>query len=249
MGGAMKLFGVFLLTVCSFMSLAQAVDLVPISQQAIAGNIVYSFTLVDGNKNISDSDLNISHEKLIHFIVYDKSLTQFEHVHPVFDGKKWNVELNLGTNGDYKVWAQGELVQGSTEFSVNNNLKVTGGAPELPAPVELGDVRKGVAGITQVELSNAKLKEGKMAMLDLTITQTNGVDPKLEPYLGAFAHVIAVPLDGSDLIHVHPMDGSMPNMGMLHTEFPLAGDYRLWVQFINNGDVLTIPLSVRVYKK
>lgn len=240
---------VFLLTsLVSYFSYAQTITFNPLVNQAQAGKVKYNFNLVSQNKNLTNSDLNITHEKVLHFIAYDQSLTQFQHVHPEFDGKSWNVDLEFAVNGDYKVWVQGETKQGGDEFSIMQTLSVTGGATALPAPTALGDVRTGVSGVTQVELSKLKLKAGKMAMLDLMISQTDGNSPNLAPYLGAFAHVIAVPLDGSELLHVHPMDGNTPNMGMLHTEFPNAGDYRLWVQLSNNGEIVTVPLSVTVSK-
>lgn len=247
----MKLSIFLVVSFMSYFSYGQTIIFNPATSQAQAGKVVYSFTIHDSSqhKNLTDSDLNITHEKVLHFLAYDESLTQFQHVHPEFDGKNWNVELDFKTNGNYKIWVQGETKKGTAEFSVMQALQVTGGAPALAAPIELGDVRSGVSGVTKVELSNMKLKSGNMVMLDLMVSQTDGNDPKLEPYLGAFAHVIAVPLDGSDLLHVHPMDGNMPNMGMLHTTFPAEGDYRLWVQLSNNGEVVTIPLSVRVFKK
>ena len=46
--------------------------------------------------------------------------------------------------------------------------------------------------------------------------------------------------------HVHPMEGSDANSGMLHATFPSAGDYRVWIQLIDHGVLKTIPLSVTV---
>jgi hypothetical protein len=60
------------------------------------------------------------------------------------------------------------------------------------------------------------------------------------------AHVVAVPSDGTWLLHVHPMDHGVPNQLMLHMEFPLAGDYRIWIQVVNGGALRVIPLSVTV---
>ena len=74
----------------------------------------------------------------------------------------------------------------------------------------------------------------------------DGTTPQIEPYLGAFAHIIATPSDGDALIHVHPI-GTGPSQGMLHTTFPAAGEYRLWIQFIDDGNLKTIPLSVKVF--
>ncbi len=83
-------------------------------------------------------------------------------------------------------------------------------------------------------------------MLDLKFTRTDGTSAVITPYLGALAHVVATPTDGDSLIHVHPMDGNQPNEGMLHVTFPTAGMHRLWIQFIDGGNLKTIPLVVKV---
>lgn len=206
----------------------------------------YSFNLVDDKttNSISDKDLIETHTKILHLVVYDASLNEFNHVHPEFNGASWDVELNLPVSGSYIVWAQGKTLNGK-EFSVSRSLFVENGEPEI-AVASLGDVRVGTDGTTQVELANTKLKAGKMAMIDFMVTRTDGSVPSLSPYLGAFAHVIATQLNGNDLIHVHPMEGNDANMGMLHATFPLAGEYRLWIQFVDNGVLKTIPLSVVV---
>lgn len=209
-------------------------------------NLIFSFQLVDDktSKPISEVDLIETHTKILHLVVYDASLNEFNHVHPEFNGTSWTVELNLPVNGAYKVWAQGKTLKGN-EFSVSKSIVVVNGENEIPVS-SLGDIRFGTDGATQVELSNISLKAGKMAMIDFMVTRTDGTVPNLSPYLGAFAHVIATQLNGGDLIHVHPMEGNGPNMGMLHATFPTAGEYRLWIQFVDDGVLKTIPLSVVV---
>ena len=49
--------------------------------------------------------------------------------------------------------------------------------------------------------------------------------------------------------HVHPMTSPEPNEGILHTTFPAAGDYRLWIQFKDGGELKVVPLSVTVHAR
>lgn len=214
-----------------------------------AGASVVSFQLVDTkeNKVLTPAELNDSHEKKLHFIAYDPALKEFQHVHPEFDGKVWNVDMSYLVDGNYFVWAQGELSVDSEEFSSFTRIEVSGGQPEWPAPT-LGDVRTGALTGSVATLSNQVLRAGKMAMLTLRFTKSDGTPGDITPYLGAFAHVIATPIDGDSLIHIHPMNGSLPNEGMVHVTFPEAGDYRIWVQFIDAGVLKTVPLSVTVTK-
>lgn len=212
-----------------------------------AGKTIVSFQMIDteSNKVLTPSELNISHEKKLHFISYDPSLTEFQHLHPEFDGKFWNVELNYAVNGNYFIWTQGELSSDSEEFSSVTRIEVTGGQTSWPAPV-LGNIRSGKNAGSVATLSGQALKAGKMAMLTLTLTREDGAPAQITPYLGAFAHVIATPEDGDSLIHVHPMNTAKPNEGMLHATFPTAGHYRLWVQFQDASQLKTVPLSVEV---
>ncbi len=213
-----------------------------------AGTAPYKFQLINTETNqlIGDQNLNISHEKKLHLIIYDPSLKEFQHVHPEFDGKMWSADVQFAFNGNYWVWAQGELSADGTEFSSPTRLAVTGGSTAWPSPPTLTDIRNGSLGVSAIELSKSKLMAGKMAMLDLKMSRTDGSTPQLTPYLGAFAHIIATPVDGDSLIHVHPVSTG-PSQGMIHAMFPDAGMYRLWVQFIDGGSLKTIPLSVEVF--
>lgn len=168
--------------------------------------VPFAFQIADSNgQTISDKDLVETHTKLLHLVVYDASLNEFNHVHPTYNGDKWEIDLNLPVNGSYTVWAQGETSEGE-EFSIYQKLIVENGAPEIPV-MPLGDEKLGVDGTTQLELDNTVVKAKKNVMINFTISRTDGTVPNLSEYLGAFAHVIATPLAGNELIHVHPMEG------------------------------------------
>lgn len=213
-----------------------------------AGMSTYKFQLIDTetNKLVSDSDLSIAHEKKLHLVIYDSSLNEFQHIHPEFYGNSWSVTAQFLVNGEYWVWAQGELAADGTEFSTSSKLSVSGGVAAWPTPPALSDMRSGQSGVSKINLSSNKVTAGKMAMLDLNMTRTDGSNPQLSPYMGAFAHVIATPDDGDSLIHVHPVSTGQ-SKGMLHATFPSAGLYRLWIQFIDDGNLKVIPVSIKVF--
>ncbi len=213
-----------------------------------AGMIAYKFQLIDTETSrlVGDSDLSMAHERKLHLVIYDSSLNEFQHIHPEFDGSFWSISAQFLVNGDYWVWAQGELAVDGTEFSTSSKISVSGGVAAWPTPPALSDMRSGLSGISKINLSSNKVTAGKMAMLDLTMTRTDGSNPQLSPYMGAFAHVIATPDDGDSLIHVHPVSTGH-NKGMLHATFPSAGLYRLWIQFIDDGNLKVIPVSVKVF--
>lgn len=214
-----------------------------------AGKVQYVFQLVDTelNKVLKDTDLQATHEKILHMLIYDPSLKEFQHVHPEFDGQYWRVDLNFSINGQYWIWAQGKLKSDGEEFSSSARLTVQDGSPEWSTPPVLTDVRIGQDGNSVATLGADKIMAGKMMMLDLKFSRNDGSQPSITPYLGAFAHVVSVYEDADSLIHVHPMSTDNPNEGMLHVTFPDPGFYRLWIQFMDANQLRTVPLSVQVY--
>lgn len=243
------------LLLLSFFTLADAasqsenrIKLEPVATAVSAGSVTYKFMLLDSSssKMIRDSDLVVAHEKKLHMIIYDSSLTEFQHIHPEFDGKIWSATAQFSANGDYWVWAQGELNSDRSEFSASTKLLVSGGSPTKPLPPSLADARTGTSGLSRVSLSSGRLMAGKMAMLDLTMSRTDGTKPVLTPYMGAFAHIIATPSSGDSLIHVHPVTTGDAK-GMIHATFPKAGSYRLWIQYIDAGTLKEVPLAVKVF--
>lgn len=215
----------------------------------LAGAQNISFKLVDTKKKkqVKDGDLNVMHEKLIHFFIFDEALVEFRHVHPEFDGSSWVVKepLDLPLNGNYRVWAQGELKVDGSEFATTGVFEIQKGQPANGVASSLGDQRTGTDGISRATLSKEKLVSGKMVMPTLKIDHTDGSPVQLTDFLGAPIHIVAVTMAGDDFLHVHPMTmGS--NKFMMHAEFPEAGDYRIWVQFIDGGDLKTVPISVTV---
>jgi len=210
-----------------------------------AGNVSIAFDLFDKKqkKNLSDAELNISHEKRLHVFLFDPALKEYRHEHPTFNGKNWVVNAALPRNGRYWIYAQGVLSIDGEEFTSSNRIVVNAGLA-ANKPVPLADNRKGADGLSQLTLPAKKLKAKQAEMISLKIDRTDGSQPNVTEYLGALAHVLIVSEDGDTIIHAHPhVMGGGP---MIHTEFPAAGMYRVWTQFLDDGVLKTIPLAVKV---
>jgi hypothetical protein len=225
----------------------QRVKLEPITTGEFqAGKITYQFKLIDSKTNdvITDKNLAIDHEKILHLFLFDPALIEFRHIHPTFNGNLWTVDTEINVNGNYWVWAQGKLATDQTEFTSSNRQSIEGGFPENVVAA-LNDIRSGNDSGSVVSLSSEIFSPKQMVMPMLKFSRADGSSPILSDYLGAKAHIIIVPSSGDSLIHVHPMAAGM-NQLMIHTEFPQGGHYRVWVQFIDGGKLKVVPLSVIV---
>lgn len=228
---------------------AQIVSLEPDLFSNQAGHVIYEFQLIDlKNKTlIKDSDLTIENEKILHLITYDSALKEFQHLHPTYSGKNWVIEFDMKKDGDYWIWAQGDLTSSKTKFSSSNKLSIMGGTEANPVPAKLVLTRSGNDSVSAITLSNSKITAKKAAMLDIKFTRTDGASAEITKYLGAMAHIIAVNDTGDSITHVHVMDSSKANEGMIHATFKTAGQYRLWIQFMDNNILRTVPLAIQVY--
>ncbi len=222
------------------------VKILPSAKSVKAGDVIYTFSILDSKqKPVKADDLVIEHEKKLHMLVYDPSLNEFQHVHPTFESGQWKVPLVFSINGNYWIWFQGKTKDGA-DFSVPERVMVSGGKPAHSAPPKLIESRQYSQGPLQVSLGQNEVKAGEETMITMTISRKDKVPLKLSPYLGAFAHVVATPASGDSLIHVHPMNGQKSNEGMIHTKFPSAGSYKLWIQFEESGKVVTAPVVIAV---
>jgi hypothetical protein len=74
------------------------------------------------------------------------------------------------------------------------------------------------------------------------------LDPSagLEPYLGAWAHMLAVSEDLIDLLHLHPSLADGGPVVQFNMIFPRPGLYRIWTQVQRQGAVNTVVFTVPV---
>jgi hypothetical protein len=116
---------------------------------------------------------------------------------------------------------------------------------EPPAPVTIGrDTSTKEAENMQVELVTEPQEPiaGMKTMLFFHVKPADG----LEPYLGAWGHMLAASDDLIDLIHTHPFLADGGPQIQFNLIFPRARTYRLWVQFQRKGVVNTARFDVPV---
>ena len=183
------------------------------------------------------------HEKLFHMFIVSQDLDFFVHDHPVLSGPgTFRYNGKLSKPGMYRVLADYYPANGTpqltakTIFVAGGSLKTAQLSPDL-APKHSANM--------QVSLTSepAEPIAGFKTMLFFHVKPAEG----LEPYLGAWGHMLAASDDLIDLIHNHPFLANGGPDIQFNVIFPRARTYRIWVQFqrmgVVNTAVFTVPVS------
>lgn len=194
-------------------------------------------------KPISYDDLVEMHTEKIHLLIVDPSLGDYHHIHPkpTETAGEYAFKFTPRKAGEYKFFA--DLVPVKTnnqEYSVSS-AEVAGEAE----PVVKQQDRKVKVGDHTFELSfdNPKLVQGESNRATLKVTGPDGQPfDKLEPVMGAFAHMVAFSENREHIAHVHPqgkepetaderggpeltfyMNMSQPGYHMLYSQVQIGG--------------------------
>ncbi|MFH8838581.1 hypothetical protein [Streptomyces sp. NPDC017868] len=182
------------------------------------------------------------HGKELHFIVASRDLTTFRHLHPVraADGT-WSVDADLPEAGGYKAFADFRpAAPGAKGVTLGADLSVPGAY--APKPLPAAAPTSTVDGY-QVRLGGV-LDPGEPGELKLTVTKAGKPVTDLEPYLGAYGHLVALREGDLAYLHVHPNEGGPgPDVSFTATA-PSAGTYRLFLDFQHQGKVRTASFTV-----
>ncbi len=186
-----------------------------------------------------------THEKDLHLIVVRTDGTRFRHVHPTLDeAGTWSLPWEWTAAGTYRIFA--DFVPAAADndepITLTRTVEVAGNVtPSAPAPTAVASV----AGFT-VEL-DGDLVPGSTSPLALTVSRDGKPVTQLQPYLGAFGHLVALREGDLAYLHVHP-EGHGPTAGELSgpqirfaTEAPTPGRYLLYLDFQVDDRVYTAP--------
>ncbi|GAB2965097.1 hypothetical protein [Streptomyces heilongjiangensis] len=189
------------------------------------------------------------HGKELHLIVASRDLVTYRHLHPTraADGT-WSTPVDLPGAGGYRVFADFTPARKDAEnLTLGADLAASGAyePQRLPEP----DATAQVDGY-EVELDGG-LRPGTASELKLTVSRDGRPVTDLQPYLGAYGHLVALRAGDLAYLHVHPNgepgDGvTEPGPGISFTATaPSAGAYRLFLDFKHEGTVRTAAFTVR----
>ncbi|GAA1420317.1 hypothetical protein GCM10009601_18570 [Streptomyces thermospinosisporus] len=194
------------------------------------------------------TDFRRVHDKELHLIIASRDLGTFRHLHPsrAADGT-WSTPVDLPKAGGYRVFADFTPERKHAEnLTLGADLAASGPyrPQELPKPQRIARVDG-----YEVEL-NGDLRPGKPGELRLNVSRDGKPVTDLQPYLGAYGHLVALRSGDLAYLHVHPNgepgDGSTepgPDVSFTATA-PSSGSYRLFLDFKHNGVVRTAAFTV-----
>lgn len=204
-----------------------------------------AFTITGaGGEPVTDYD--VEHEKELHLIAVRRDFAGFQHVHPVLDESTgvWNIDLDL-TPGTWRLFADFKAT-GADAVTLGADLVVAGDHQPIAMA---GETRTATVDGYEVTL-RGDLSAGSDAKLTLSVGRDGEPVTDLQPYLGAFGHLVALREGDLAYLHVHP-DGE-PGDGttqpgpdvVFHTAVPSSGTYHLYLDFQHDGVVRTAAFTV-----
>ena len=204
-----------------------------------------SFTIL-GPDGSPVTEYDVEHEKELHLIAVRRDFTGFQHVHPEMaaDGT-WTTTLDL-TAGNWRLFADFKATGAEAAITLGNDLAVRG-TYQPATPVT--EVRTATVDGYTVTL-DGDLVAGEEARLALSVTRDGAPVTDLEPYLGAYGHLVALRSGDLAYLHVHP-EGT-PGDGVtdpgpdvvFFAEVPSPGRYHLYLDFKHEGVVRTAAFTV-----
>lgn len=197
--------------------------------------------LRDAKDRHTHPKLQTIHEKLLHLFVVSNDLQFFAHEHPVLqpDGSfLWSGKLPKA--GEYRLLCD-FYPEGGTPQMIARTIIIPGAnaaamlQPDM-TPKEGANVR------VSLTTEPAQPLAGQKTMLFFQLEPSDG----LQPYLGAWGHMLAASSDGIDMIHTHPAFEERGSKIQFNLIFPRPGLHRVWVQFQRDGIVNTVAFNIPV---
>lgn len=206
-------------------------------------DVPVAFT-ISGPDGSALTDYDIMHTEELHLIVVRRDLTDFQHVHPTRNASgTWSTALDLTRRGPYRLFvdftpAGGENITLGAELTVPGDYR--------PQPLNTPNVTSRVDGYT-VTLAGA-VTAGSNSTVSLMIEQNGREVTDLEPYLGAYGHLVALRSDDLAYLHVHPEDGPPGPTVDFAVDAPTAGTYALYLDFQHGGVVHTAEFTIDAHE-
>ena len=196
-----------------------------------------------GDGPVASDELSEVHTQRIHLLIIDGSFTDYHHEHPVPTNVAGRYDFSFTPQkpGTYRVWADVQpSFTGIQEYAMTVIPAATSEELLRKTPDTLEATVNGLHYAIQFQ---QQVKAGETATGTLRVTQADGSGfTRLEPVMGAFAHLVGFHENHTTVLHIHPEVPQPPapdDRGGPDLHFrlfaPLPGYFRLFVQVQRDG--------------
>jgi hypothetical protein len=187
----------------------------------------------------------VVHDKALHFVVVRRDLTGFQHLHPTMtpDGT-WSIDLTLAAPGSYRGIADFTAVVGGRQTPATLGVDLTVAGDYRPVPLPAPVPRATTDGFTISYVGTPQT--GVTQPLLMTVAGPDGKPAALEPYLGAFGHLVVLRDGDVGYVHVHPEPEPVDGAVKFWLTAPGPGRYRMFFDFQVAGRVHTAAFTAIV---
>lgn len=165
------------------------------------------FRISDENgKTVTPDDMNETYTKKLHVMLVDSSLNDYHHVHPEYDKTTGLFTLSFipQIQGEYSAWSDFTLQKNDSHVILKNKIF---SVHDYKIPPVIQHTNSVVTDNINIGIdTNPPLSAGKNSTLTLKVTNKSGSMVKLDPVMGAYAHLVGFSKDGESLIHCHPLN-------------------------------------------
>ncbi len=215
------------------------------------GNITFSFILygLDGD-TLDKDDLAIVHEKRVHLLLVRDDLTGFQHLHPEYTHDRWTVTTVVRERGDYHLYVDIDPTRENPAV-LRVPIRIGGATPTkiFPKPHDFSVTDDDYRAVLSMKNVPRVSEDTRLVYL---LTKNGAAFATVDPYLGAYGHVILLGHnDPDDFFHVHAIAEKKPDNGRVEfiANFPKTGRYTLYAQFQLDGKVRTFPITLDVVEE
>ncbi|WP_431877055.1 hypothetical protein [Micromonospora marina] len=188
----------------------------------------------------------VVHDKPMHVIMVRRDLGGYRHLHPAMaaDGT-WSVPITAPEAGPWRMYADFTAVaDDGRQVAVVLGADLTASGAYRPGPLPAAATSATVDGFTAGYTGTPEV--GKSVPLRFRVTGADGAAAALEPYLGAYGHLVALRQGDLGYLHVHPEPVRDGDDVTFWLTAPGPGSYRMFLDFQVGGVVRTAEFTLTV---
>lgn len=209
-------------------------DVLPRTPQTTE-TISLRFHVINPKTNQQAEAFEEIHEKRMHLFLISEDRRYFAHEHPALEpGGSFLFHTRLPLPGFYRILTDCYPAGGTPQL-LTAPLYVQGPPQDFDPPTTT-NLR------VKLRMDPPQPIAGLKTMLFFELDPLEGV----EPWLGAWGHLLSASADLLDLVHAHPAWEPYKNNVQFNLIFPRPGEHTVWAQFQRLGVVNTARFPVTV---